>query len=94
MTRYNGLKIREATPEETEHGKWAWGANYSGWVAERPGVGTFMVLRGEKRWTPHGTYRINKNHTELIHAAYAQYDKIILRDGVAVDEVLDVDDRF
>ena len=93
--RYNGLRIREATAEEAEHGRWAWKDDFSGWVAERPECGTFFILKGTARNTPYGTYRMNATRRVLIHAGYSQYDKIILdEDGIAISEALDVEDRF
>ena len=94
-TKYNGLRIRQATAEETEHGRWAWKDDFSGWVAERPDCGTFFILKGTVRSTPYGTYRMSANRRVLIHACYSQYDKILLaEDGVAISEVLDVEDHF
>lgn len=92
--KYNGLYIREATAEEFEHGKWAWGDDFSGWLAVRPDCGTFYILKGTARSTPYGTYRMNAAHTMLIHACYSQYDKIILEDNIAVSEILDCNDNF
>lgn len=92
--RYNGLSIRTATKEETENAKRFWQNDFSGYMAVRPNIGTFYILRGSKGWTPHGTYRINAEQTELIHAGYSGYDLVYLENGVAVSEALDVEDRF
>mgnify|MGYP007022355479 CR=1 FL=1 len=92
--KYNGLYIREATEEENEHGKLAWGDDFSGWMAVRPDSGTYFILKETARYTPYGTYRMNAAHTMLIHACYSQYDTIFLEGNIAVSEIHDCNDNF